>query len=241
MAESLENLVMQIENLLGRSLGARDGLETALTHRSYVNELPDSDLDDNERLEFLGDAVLQLAVSDWLMREFPDESEGTLSKLRSSVVNEHSLAQTARKLDLGRFLRLGKGEEFTQGRKKDSLLANAFEAVVAAIYLDQGVEAVVRFLAPSLREAFDRADEQIDVQDFKTTLQELTQRVHSATPVYRLVSEDGPDHDKVFESEVLIEGRVYGRGSAKSKKASEQLCAQAAIQALERESAETTS
>ncbi len=235
MTENLEPLVSRITDAVGKPLREPGYLEEALTHRSFVNEMPEKNLKDNERYEFLGDAVLALAVTDDLMVRHPQSTEGTLSKYRSSIVNERSLAQAARSLDLGRFLRLGRGEELTQGRKKDSILANAFEAVVAAVYLSQGLEGAARFIVSSLKEPLERLGEPGVRIDYKTTLQELTQRVLKKTPIYRLVYEVGPDHEKIFESEVLIDDKVYGRGKARSKKDSEQLSAQEAFEALQKE------
>ncbi|MFH1016966.1 MAG: ribonuclease III [Pseudomonadota bacterium] len=241
MSEDLGPLIDRIAQAIGRPLNDPSRLEEALTHRSYANEIPERSLKDNERYEFLGDAVLALAVSDYLMTRHPEESEGTLSKYRSAVVNERSLAQAARVLELGDFLRLGRGEELTQGRKKDSILANAFEAVLAAVYLSQGFEDAKRFVVDALKEPLECLGDPGVRVDYKTTLQELTQRVLKKTPVYRLVFEVGPDHEKVFESEVVIDEKVYGRGKAKSKKDSEQLSAQEAIATLQEELKETPS
>jgi ribonuclease-3 len=235
MAEDLATIIARIEEVLGVPFKGRNHLEEALTHRSYVNEVNTPGLKDNERYEFLGDAVLQLAVSDFLMRNHPSDREGLLSKYRSAIVNERALAQVARGMELGRFIRLGKGEELTQGRKKDSILADVFEAVVAAVYVSEGYPAAARFVEHHLHQALKTVIDRSERQDFKTQLQELTQRVHRTTPLYRLVLEDGPDHDKTFESEVVIDGRVYGRGRAKSKKDSEQLGAEEALEALEQE------
>jgi ribonuclease III len=230
--DDLDALIAKIEKVVGRKSLDRAHLQQAVTHRSYVNEATETGIPDNERYEFLGDAVLQLAVSDFLMRRYPDEPEGTLSKFRSSIVNERSLAQAARTMELGKFIRLGKGEELTQGRKKDSILADAFEAVVASIYLSGGISDAALFVEHFLKSALSNVIDASEKQDFKTTLQELTQRYLKKTPMYKLALEEGPDHDKVFESEVWIGPKLYGKGKAKSKKDSEQLCAEEAITLL---------
>ena len=233
--DSTEEFLAIVEPIIGHPLQKRPILEVALTHRSYVNETSNSAQEDNERLEFLGDAVLNLAISDLLMERYPEESEGVLSKYRSSIVNERSLAFAARNLQLGRFIRLGKGEELTQGREKDSILANTFEAVVAALYLSGGLEDARAFVSQYLQQSVIEARSTASQQDYKTTLQELVQRVYRTTPSYRLVFEGGPDHEKIFESEVLIEERVYGKGRAKSKKDAEQRSAEEALVLLQSE------
>jgi ribonuclease III len=204
-------------------------LETALTHRSVA---PAAGGRNNEKLEFLGDAVLDLAVSDLLMQQFPHYQEGDLSKLRASLVNAHVLADKARALALGQALRLGKGEEKSGGRDKESILAAAFEAVIGAVYLDRGFVAarrvVTRQFAGDLRSRAGGA-----VEDGKTRLQEITQRIFKATPTYALVRETGPDHAKLFVSQISIGGRPLGRGEGKSKKSAEQAAALEALHALQ--------
>lgn len=239
MSDEMDLLIEEIEEILGHPLANRAYLETALTHRSYVNELGGGGLEDNERLEFLGDSVLDLVVSDLLMRRYPGEPEGVLSKYRSAVVNERSLATVARAMELGRYLRLGRGEELTSGREKDSILGNAFEAVLAAVYLSGGLEDAVAFVRHHLNDAIDGVKETSERQDFKTTLQEYTQKKLRTTPTYVLTYEGGPDHDKIFESEVWINNRVWGRGRAKSKKDSEQIGAMEALSNLQEETDET--
>lgn len=212
-------------------------LQRALVHRSFVHENAHLDQADNETLEFLGDAVLGLAVSHLLLERFPHYNEGDLSRLRSSIVNERELARVAQELDLGSHLLLGKGEELTGGRQKPSLLADSLEALLAAVYLDGGLpEAlnVVRRLfhvyldvEPGKREKILKS---LD-RDFKTQLQELTQAHFKLAPVYALEGEEGPDHDKTFFMSVILEGRVLARGVGKSKKEAQQ---EAARNALER-------
>jgi ribonuclease III len=210
-------------------------LSTALTHRSYVNENPQAELQDNERLEFLGDAVLGLCVSDLLMKKHTDFDEGTLSKIRSLLVNEKPLAELAAELGLGQCLLLGRGEDASGGRTKESLLANAFEAVIAAIYLDAGfsrTKAVLKkVMAPLL------SDETLAAHsfDYKTALQELCQKRYKAAPVYTLLSESGPDHDKTFEVEVSAGANMKQSGRGKSKKDAQKQAAQKAWEILHRE------
>lgn len=237
MATEMNLLVEEIEEIIGHPLKARTYMETALTHRSFVNETGSEGLEDNERLEFLGDAVLDLVVSDLLMKRNPEDPEGALSKYRSAVVNERSLAIAARSMDLGDYLQLGRGEELTSGREKDSILANAFEAVVAALYLSGGLEDAAAFIRHYLNDAIDGVRKASERQDFKTRLQELTQKRHKTTPNYILTYEGGPDHNKVFETEVWIENRLHGKGRAKSKKDSEQLGAMEALKQLQGEEA----
>jgi ribonuclease III len=220
-----------LEALLGYAFGDRELLRAALTHRSFANEQGPS-ATDNERLEFLGDAVLDLCVGHLLMQLCPELDEGALSVTRSQVVSEAGLAAVARDLDLGRYLYVGKGEDRSGGRDKPSILSGAFEAVIAAVYLDGGFDAawalVARFFARRL-EALDLGSS----GDFKTRLQEVAQARHRATPTYAVVGESGPDHDKTFEVAVMIGVRELARARGKSKKAAEQRSAAAALALLE--------
>ncbi|HBD08453.1 MAG TPA: ribonuclease III [Syntrophobacteraceae bacterium] len=208
----------------------------ALMHRSFINENPGCEWNDNETLEFLGDAVLGLAVSHLLWDRFPQYNEGSLSRLRSAVVNERELAVVAVEIGLGDYLFLGKGEEGTGGREKPSLLADTLEALLAAVYLDGGLSAVIevvqhvfrRYLDPK---RFERPLEVLD-KDYKTQLQELTQNRLKLTPVYTLEGEEGPDHDKVFYVSVMVQGHVVANGLGKSKKEAQQLAARKALATL---------
>jgi ribonuclease III len=224
-----------LESRIGFALPDRAVALAALTHKSYVNEHRDEDgLQDNERLEFLGDAVIDLAVSHRLMERFPSAREGDLSKMRAAVVDEQGLAEMARALGLGELLRLGRGEELTGGREKASLLADAMEAVVAAVYLAGGLEAVLGLVDRFLGEAFARATAGTLDRDYKTQLQELAQSKLRATPRYRVIAEHGPDHLKTFEVETDLRGEVVGRGAGRSKKDAEQAAAKLALDALGR-------
>ena len=212
-----------------------DLLSTALTHRSYVNENPQSGASDNERLEFLGDAVLGLCVSDLLMKKHADFDEGTLSKIRSLMVNEKPLADLAAQLGLGDCLLLGRGEEHSGGRAKESLLANAFEAVIAAIYLDSSFSKTKTLIRRLMKPLMN--DQALAAQsfDYKTALQELCQKKYKSAPLYTLLTENGPDHDKIFEIEVAVGDSVREIGRGKSKKDAQKQAAQKAWESLHSE------
>jgi ribonuclease-3 len=216
-----------LENLLNHRFARPEHLAVALTHRSV------GDPQHNETLEFLGDAVLSLAISDLLMRELPDAREGDLSKLRAGLVNAERLAHKARLVDLGRWLRLGKGEERTGGREKERILASAYEAVLGAVYLDAGYEAARRVVDAHFTPDVHRSPESPGHRDYKTRLQELTQRLYHETPVYTLAAEHGPDHAKEFVIELAIGGKVLGRGVGRSKKLAEQAAAMEALAQLD--------
>ncbi len=226
--------VAALEARLGTTFADRALALAALTHKSYVNEHREDGLRDNERLEFLGDAVIDLAVSHRLMERFPAAREGDLSKMRAAVVDEQGLSEMARALDLGALLRLGRGEELTGGRQKASLLADAMEAVVAAVYVGAGLGAVLGLIDRFLGEAFARAAAGTLDRDYKTQLQELAQSRLRATPRYRVVAERGPDHSKIFDVETDLRGEVVGRGEGRSKKDAEQAAAKLALEAIGR-------
>lgn len=206
-------------------------LEEALRHSSFVNENSAQSLRDNERLEFLGDAVLNLVVSDALMHRHPQMSEGDLSRTRALLVNETNLAALARHIDLGAHLRLGRGELQTRGQEKNSILADAFEALVAAVYLDGGFDTIYRMLTQQFDFIFDGFDTSGPETDFKTRLQELVQNRRQRIPLYRVVDESGPDHDKTFHVELSLDG-FTAMGTGKSKKLAEQEAARVALQRL---------
>jgi ribonuclease-3 len=233
--------VAELEARLGLEFVDRVTALAAVTHKSYVNEhREEPGLTDNERLEFLGDAVIDLAVSHRLMERFPEAREGDLSKMRAAVVDELGLCEMARALDLGSLLRLGRGEELTGGRQKSSLLADAMEAVIAAVFLGAGLDPVLRIVDRFLGEAFARASAGTLDRDFKTQLQELAQSRLRSTPRYRVVGERGPDHSKTFEVEAELRGEVLGKGAGRSKKDAEQAAAKLALEVLARRVAEGT-
>jgi len=215
-----------LEAGLGHRFIRPELLTVAITHRSTGERTH------NETFEFLGDAVLSLAVSDLLMRDFPEAREGDLSKMRASLVNAEQLAQKARRVDLGRWLRLGKGEERSGGREKEKILAAAYEALLGAIYVDAGYEAARRVVEAQFDD-LQRDPEAPGYRDYKTRLQELTQRLYREMPVYTLTAEHGPDHEKEFVVELAIGGRVLGRGAGRSKKLAEQAAAMEALAALD--------
>jgi ribonuclease III len=206
-------------------------LDQALTHRSFAHEIAGSGVPDNERLEFLGDAVLDLCISDLLMRHFPEDPEGRLSKKRASCVNERALAELARFFHLGDGLLLGRGEEISGGRTKASLLANAMEAVVAAVYLDGGFERTMAFIRRFFGDLIHAGSANPLYQDYKTFLQEVCQSRFHAVPKYSVIQERGPDHDKTFEVLLDVSDGITTSGIGKSRKEAEQ---EAAGRALER-------
>ncbi len=225
--------LIALQELLGVTFSEPSLLEQAVVHSSYINENPDLVSGHNERLEFLGDAILGFIVAEELYQEFPDLSEGEMTKLRAALVRRDTLARVARAVRLGDFLYLGRGEEASGGRGKTPNLAGALEAVIAAAYLDQG-EAVTRDLVLRLLgEEWARAVSQGTGVDYKSRLQELTQSRFQSIPAYRLVAEAGPDHDKRFTVEVMADDMVLGMGTGKSKKLAETEAARSALERLD--------
>lgn len=220
-----------LEERLGYSFRNRALLETALTHSSYANENRASGIVCNERLEFLGDSVLGVTVADFLYRHFPDMPEGRMTRLRAELVCEQSLHRVALELHLGDYLRLGKGEEHNGGRKRASILSDAVEAVIAAMYLDAGMETAAGFIHRCLLDDI-RAIETPTFTDYKTSLQELVQRHSGQVLSYELVGEEGPDHAKTFRVQVCLNGDPIGRGTGRTKKEAEQTAAANALEAL---------
>jgi ribonuclease-3 len=214
---------------LGWDVGNQELFAQALAHRSWCAEHPGSE--PNERLEFLGDAVLGLVVTDYLYRTYPDLPEGELAKARAAVVNSVSLAGTARELQLGNALFLGKGEDASGGRSKLSILADAMEALIGAIYLDAGYSTVNAIVLELLGERLRESAKGPGDEDYKTRLQELCAQTYDELPVYR-VADSGPDHAKVFHAEVTVRGRSLGNGAGRSKKQAEQMAARYAWFAL---------
>jgi len=207
-------------------------LEKTLYHRSYVNEHPRHGLKDNERLEFLGDAVLNLVIAHLLMTRFPDRDEGDLSRIRSHLVNEQELAEIARAIFLGPAIRLGRGEAQSNGREKNSILSDALEAVIAAVYMDAGFPAAFAFIEGQFRSRIRNADLHSTGGDYKSRLQERVQLVKKIQPRYAVVEETGPDHDKTFTVRVQA-GDLAAEGVGKSKKLAEQAAARAALRLAE--------
>lgn len=228
-ADSTVDPLRPLETLLGHRFAVRQHLLDALTHRSYVFEYPAPQVVSNERLEFLGDAVLGLICSDLLYLRFPEASEGDLTTLRAELVRASALATCARQVSLGAYLRLGRGEVTTGGRERDLLLARAFEALLGALYRDGGMAATRQFLEPLLRAELDRVTAKSQIKDDKSLLQELAQAQLGITPSYRLVSQDGPSHERTFVVEVLLGTFVAGRGEGRSKRQAEQAAAHATL------------
>jgi ribonuclease-3 len=223
----------EIQRRLGYRFRRRSLLIEALTHKSYLNEAKETGELDNERLEFLGDAVLDLVVSEYLLAAFPDAAEGELSKLRARLVSEKTLSRVAKRIGLGDVLRLGRGETKTQGHNKPSILADTLEAVFAGVYLDGGLDAAAASVKAAFSEEMASSDRSLLArEDFKTDLQEVCQREFEMLPHYRTVRETGPDHEKLFEVEILIRGERYGIGLGKSKKEAEQMAAKHALEKL---------
>jgi ribonuclease-3 len=202
-----------------------------LTHRSFINENPDA-LEDNERLEFLGDAVLDFLVGSWLYHRYPEMAEGKLTRLRSALVGTRQLAGFARSLDLGQAMRLGRGEIDGGGRDRDNLLCGTFEAVIGALYIDSGFDAVRRFVEPLLENVIEDIIEQRDDVDAKSSLQEWAQGKGLGVPLYRQVEVAGPDHERVFTFQVVIDGQPYSTGSGTSKQEAGKNAAAETLRAL---------
>ncbi len=220
---------MELEDKIGYHFKDKELLSTALTHSSYANERKSQHIKYNERLEFLGDAVLSIVVSDYIFKHCPDLPEGELTKLRASLVCERSLFEFARQIDLGSYLLLSKGERNNGGSERPSIVSDAFEALIAAIYIDGGMAPVTKhilnFVVPAIKNSKRKP-----VKDYKTTLQEIIQQNPGERLEYVLASESGPDHNKHFVFEVHLNSNVIGRGGGRSKKEAEQ---QAAREALE--------
>ena len=221
-----------LEEKLGYTFKNKALLENALQHSSYANEHRNAGTRSNERLEFLGDAVLGVVTADYLYRRHPDLPEGDLTRIRAALVCEESLHEVARSLGLGRHLRLGRGEEQGGGRERPSILADATESVFAAVYLDGGIGAASALIHRVLLDAEREEVVEERRRDYKTALQELVQRTPGRTITYQLVEETGPDHCRVFVMEVSVDGRVAGRGEGRSKKEAEQAAAKEALEKL---------
>ena len=220
-----------LEEKLGHFFHDRSLLETALTHSSYANENKAHGIVCNERLEFLGDSVLGVTVADFLYRQYTGMPEGRMTRLRAELVCEQSLYRVAQKLELGRFLRLGKGEEHNGGRERPSILSDAVEAVIAAMYLDGGMATAAGFIHRCLLDELGPM-EPMAYTDFKTALQELVQRRSGQVLTYELTGEQGPDHAKTFSVQVLLNGEPVGSGTGRTKKEAEQSAAQNALGTL---------
>lgn len=227
--------IADLQKKLGVTFKLLALLEQALVHSSYVNENPAYTPGHNERLEFLGDAVLDFIVADKLYQEFPDLAEGEMTRLRAALVRRDTLARMARSIGLGDFLYMGKGEETSGGRNKTPNLAGALEAVIAAVYLDRGEKPTRNMVIRLLGEEWAKVVSQGTGADYKSKLQELAQSRFQLTPAYRLVAEAGPDHEKRFTVEVMVGTDSLGKGVGKSKKLAETEAARAALERLDKD------
>ncbi len=220
-----------LEQRLGYVFIDRKLLQNAFCHRSFANEHPEFEIPDNERLEFLGDAVLDLIAAQQLLEIYPDRREGELTRIRAELVAETSLVRLATKLKIGECLLLGRGEDLSGGSTKPGLLADTLEALFGAIFLDGGYGAASKVIAPLLRPVMSQVAMHAG-QDYKTRLQEYLQTRNGLLPVYRLSSSEGPDHDRIYHVEVLVDGEVYGFGQGRTKKKAEQVAAKTAMSKL---------
>ena len=235
ISKRMNSIQKDFEKKIGVEFKDKDLLLLALTHRSYVNEHKDTDYH-NERLEFLGDAVLELITSDYLFSTYPDRTEGDLTSFRAALVRTESLAKTAKDIGVGNSMRLSKGEEDTGGRDKSYLLANTFEAIIGAIYLDQGYESARDFVHAHLLKKIEQiVEKRLDI-DSKTKIQEIAQAIYKVTPVYMVVEEEGPDHDKRFTVVVKINDKEIGRGFGTSKQKAEEDAATKGLEYIENDS-----
>ena len=207
---------LELEGNLGYSFNNKELLKNSLIHRSFGNEHWRYKKISNERLELLGDAVLDLVVTEYLYKSHESSTEGDLAKIKSMVVSEPVLASISKKMDVGKYLLLSKGEEMTGGRERSSILGDAFEAILGAIYLDSDFETAKKYALSHIKDSIDHVDKNEDILDFKTILQEYSQREYKIIPSYEVIRETGPDHQKVFEIEVRI-GERTGRGTGKNK------------------------
>jgi ribonuclease-3 len=228
----MKNNIADLEKRLGYSFTNKNLLKKALTHSSHTNESSKSPLDSYEVLEFLGDAILDLITRHILIERFPKLNEGELSKIKSKVVGGASFARIAHSLKVGDHLTLGKGEEKSGGRKKDSILAGAYEAIIAAIYLDADFDTVLNVSRNQILDVIESVFKEGFFRDFKTELQEFTQKHLKQTPSYNLIKEDGPEHERTFEVEVLVAEKSLGKGIGRSKKDAEQKAASQAFEQL---------
>lgn len=231
---SEDPLFGELSKVLAYDFKDKDLIKTAITHTSFANEARGR-VDHNERLEFLGDSVLSLSVSEFIYKTYPKLPEGSMTKLRAGVVSEFTLAKIAKSMGLGKYLRLGKGEQINGGRHRDSILADAFEAIIAAIYLDGGLEPAKEFVIRQLADSIKSLSKSDGSWDSKTLLQELLQVSNKADIRYEIIAEDGPDHNKSFTAQISNNGKIIGTGQGKSKKEAEQMAAYNALKKINEE------
>lgn len=229
--ETIISSLQKLEDVIGVRFAEKELLLSAITHRSYLNEHKEATWEHNERLEFLGDAVLELVVTDFLFLKYPDKPEGELTAVRAALVNTVSLAATSERMGVNEYLLMSKGEAKDTGRARQYILANSFEALIGAIYMDQGYDTAKTFIADRL---FAKTDEIVQKrlwQDAKSRFQELSQEHVSITPTYETISQDGPDHDRVFTVAVFLKKEKVAEGKGRSKQEAEQQAAEKAIEA----------
>jgi len=231
MKKIFEPNIKRAEKKLGLKFNNKDNLLNALTHKSYLAEKAEG-LITNERLEFLGDAVLGLVVTRKIYLMFPDFPEGELAKLRSNIVNSETLAEVGSKIGIGEDIIMGRGTEQADGRKTISILENTLEAIIGAIYMDSGLKVAEKFISKNFDKVIEKKSKLKRYSDAKTALQEKSIEIMGQRPIYQIIKEEGPYHDRVFHSQVKIGDKVYGKGKGKSKKKAEQLAADKAIKKL---------
>jgi ribonuclease-3 len=223
----------EVEKKLGLKFKNGDLLKNALIHRSYLNESKDEDLENNERLEFLGDAVLELIISTELYIKYPEKTEGKLTSIRSALVRTESLAEESRRLDIGKHILMSKGEGDSGGADKDFILANTYEALLGAIYLDRGLKECEKFVKRTVLKKLPRVIREELFIDPKTKIQELVQAKYKVTPTYKVIKEQGPDHDKSFTVVLKVGNKIMAKGSGLSKQKAEEDAAQKSIDLLQ--------
>lgn len=232
MGSKESELLKELQFKLGYIFLTPSILKKALTHSTFVNESQEKDIKDNERLEFLGDSILGFIISDFLYQKFRTYSEGMLSKLKAYIVSEEYLSEIAKEIDLGPYLKLGKGEGSSGGRNKPSILANTYEAIIGAIYLDGGLSMAKRLIEKNMEEKIITLGKKMFVPDYKSMLQEYAQKEFGTIPKYELISETGKNHSPIFEIQVVIQDEIYASGTAGSKKKAEQAASAQALKKI---------
>lgn len=236
MNEARIQQLKELQSIIGVEFNDLAMLNQSLIHTSYAYESNgNNNISQNERLEFLGDVVLSLVVSEYIYKKYPLYMEGDLAKIRAKVVSKPILAKLAKHLNLGNYLLLGKGEEITGGRTRHSILADTFEAIIGSIYLDSGLETSRSFILWQLEEDIEKVTSNVQVQDYKTDFQEFTQKRFKLLPVYKVIKKEGPEHRRTFEIAVMVKGKTWGVGRGGSKKEAEQKAAFYALQQVEAE------
>jgi ribonuclease-3 len=234
MNDERKNDLEKFQEIIGMKFKDIRLLDAALTHSSYANQYSLSYNHHNERLEFLGDSVLSIIVSEYLYKKYKTKPEGKLTKIRASIVCEGSLAETARKICIDQYIRIGKGEELSGGRHKDSMLADACEAVIASIYMDQGYDGAKEFILCFMQDIIEESGREKNNHDYKTALQEKVQKLMLGDIKYEVIGDWGPDHEKTFQIQVSVNGKTLGSGEGKSKKEAQQSAAREALKELKK-------